>query len=314
MLIKEKDCSQATIDRLEELLKQDLPQPKKVAVERELKSIRSGINGEKNSAYYIDFQLKDARNWAVIHDLRIELDGRSAQIDHLVIGRMLEFYVLETKNFASGVSVDHDGAFHYFVGNRPKAMESPIMQNERHIEVLKRLLENSDILPKRLGMRLKPTFKSFILISPKARFTKAKGCKTDTSMVVKADQFIQRFKAENEGVPSLNDFARLTKVVSSETLEGVAKALAAHHQPFDRDYAAQFGIAPETGSGQNAVAEPKVSEDRPAYSSQKSRSGNFCAACQNPISKKVAVFCFTNKKRFGGKAYCFDCQKSIEPA
>ncbi|PKN12574.1 MAG: hypothetical protein CVU69_05935 [Deltaproteobacteria bacterium HGW-Deltaproteobacteria-4] len=53
----------------------------------------------QNSAYYLDFNYKDSQNWAANHDLRIEHRGRVAQIDHLLINRLLDIFVLESKNY-----------------------------------------------------------------------------------------------------------------------------------------------------------------------------------------------------------------------
>ena len=46
------------------------------------------MKGEQEAAYHIDFHLKDSQNWAVIHDLRVEWNGRGAQMDHLHIDRL----------------------------------------------------------------------------------------------------------------------------------------------------------------------------------------------------------------------------------
>ncbi len=37
----------------------------------------------------------------------------------------------------------------------------------------------------------------------------------------------------------------------------------------------------------------------------------YCINCKKPITERVAKFCWDNKKRFGGKTYCFDCQKEF---
>ena len=50
-------------------------------MEREMKTIRAGVSGEKDSAYYIDFYFRNSKNWAVIHDLRLEHRGQVVQID-----------------------------------------------------------------------------------------------------------------------------------------------------------------------------------------------------------------------------------------
>ena len=46
---------------------------------------------------------------SVIHDLRIECEGRVAQIDHLLIGRFLDIWVCETKNFSEGIAINEQG-------------------------------------------------------------------------------------------------------------------------------------------------------------------------------------------------------------
>ncbi len=61
------------------------------------------------AAYEIDFHHKASRNWAVIHDLRLEYRGRVAQIDHLLINRWLEFWVCESKHFSEGVAINEQG-------------------------------------------------------------------------------------------------------------------------------------------------------------------------------------------------------------
>ena len=114
MIIKHKDQQNDQIDYLTDLLERDLPDEKKCNIERDLVILKSGLKGEENSAYYIDFQLNKTKNWCVIHDLRIEHEGYVAQIDHLVIGRWMDIYVIESKNFTYGVTISDEGDFSYF--------------------------------------------------------------------------------------------------------------------------------------------------------------------------------------------------------
>jgi len=111
MLIKKRDSKQAEIDELTTLLSFSLPENKKFMIERELRFIRSGDQGETDAAYFIDFHFGSNKNWAVIHDLRLEHNGRVAQIDHLLINRYFEVYVLESKNFSYGVKITDTGEF-----------------------------------------------------------------------------------------------------------------------------------------------------------------------------------------------------------
>ena len=77
----------------------------------ELRIRQAGIKGEKDAAYLIDFDYARSANWAVIHDLRVEHDGRTAQIDHVLINRWMDVYVLETKHTWGGIKITEEGEF-----------------------------------------------------------------------------------------------------------------------------------------------------------------------------------------------------------
>jgi hypothetical protein len=55
MIIKKMDSKQEEMAELTALLKGKLIPYQRFLIERELKAIRSGVSGEKDSAYYIDF-------------------------------------------------------------------------------------------------------------------------------------------------------------------------------------------------------------------------------------------------------------------
>ena len=84
MIIKRMDSKEEEIAELTALLKGRLTSHQRFLMERELKAIRTGVSGEKDSAYYIDFYFRNSKNWAVIHDLRLEHRGQVAQIDQQV--------------------------------------------------------------------------------------------------------------------------------------------------------------------------------------------------------------------------------------
>ena len=241
MLIKEKDKNQEQVDYLSELLERDIPDDKKRFVERELKCLYSGDKGEKTSAYYLNFEFKDAKNWALVHDLRIEHKGHVAQIDHLLIGRMMDIYVIESKNFTSGVAISDEGDFSYFYNNKPFSIASPIAQNQRHIKLLDRFLTDNDLLPKRLGVPLKPNYRNIILISPTSRLTKPNKGLYDCSAVMKSDKFISHFDKDIEA-SDLNSLIGLTKVISSDSLRSFGEKLAYLHEPLNSNYSVKFDI------------------------------------------------------------------------
>ena len=95
MIIKHAQSRDRDIEELTALLA--LPHvgsATKRKIESEIRKIRAGMAGEKEAAYNIDFHYGEHKeNWAVIHDLRVEYQGSTAQIDHLLINRFLEIYL-----------------------------------------------------------------------------------------------------------------------------------------------------------------------------------------------------------------------------
>lgn len=88
MLIKSADDKSKRLKLLEELQYSPvLDQKQKDWLFKELRNLRTGIQGEKDAAHYINTYYRESPNWAVLHDLRLKVDGEVAQIDHLLVGR-----------------------------------------------------------------------------------------------------------------------------------------------------------------------------------------------------------------------------------
>lgn len=308
MLIKEKDNSEKAIEILEKIVNlPDLHADTAAKVEKELKTLKAGERGESDSAYFIDFHYKENKNWAVIHDLRMEYGGNVAQIDHLLINRFLHFYVFESKSYASGVKITERGEFLFWHKNRYISIESPIEQNRRHVLVLEKLLKGEGLLPKRLGIEIPATFKPFVLVSPKSNVLRPIEKKFNTEMVIKSDELFRQIEADFDNLSTVGIFGSLAKVILPETLLELAKRLVTYHKPVEIDYYAKFGIPPIRDDPPIVAPPPVINEKEP----EKSASTYFCSKCKKTISPKVAIFCFQHKARFGGKAYCFDCQKEV---
>jgi hypothetical protein len=107
-------------------------------------------------------------------------------------------------------------------------MPSPLLQNQRHIELLKRATAALD-MPTRLGLRMPLRFESLILVSPSARIIRPKNF--DTSRVIKADHLRERVLKDIDSESLLKTVAGAAKLVSSETVQDVARQLAKLHRP-----------------------------------------------------------------------------------
>lgn len=311
MILKSKDTRTEDIQELNRLLTLNISSKQRSLVERELKYLMSGNSGESNSAYYLDFRFKESKNWAVIHDLRIEHKGLVAQIDHLLINRYMEIHVLETKNYFYGIKINENGEFLFYNGKGTTGVESPIEQNKRHIDVLRKVIEDRNYAPTRLCVSIPITYKNYVLVAPSAKIDRPTNSRFDTSMVIKADAYSSHIEKEVENWSVASTLVTATKVIGSDTLEEFARKILRLHKPGKYNYAGKFGI--------DETAIKSISDQPPATKTKESVKPTATKSCDNcgvEVEEKVAYFCRMNKVKFDGKLLCRSCQqpaKSTEP-
>lgn len=241
MLIKAKEFIEEEIEQLKNFLSQDISLQQKFLIERELRLLQSSHTGELSSTHFINFYYQDNRDWAVIHDLSIENNGDAAQFDHVLINRQFNFFVIESKNFPYGIKITDEGEFLVHDGRRYQNVESPIEQNQKQIEVLAEVLKENKLMPKRLGIQIKPKIKYFILVSPQSEVVRPPRRIFDSSMVVNADMFIKAFLKKNGGNKRIgNNIKLLRKKLEKDPLIKLAYRLASLHQPSNGDYRIKF--------------------------------------------------------------------------
>lgn len=235
MIIKSADSKDASIARLESLLA-IADSKKQNLIMDELRMLRAGIKGEQESAYHIDFFFEKSKSTAVLHDLRLEIGNRVAQIDHLLIHRTHRFYIFETKSFAHGLKINAAGEFLRWNDWKKQydGMPSPIEQNKRHALVLREVLEQ-------LGYK-NPAIEPFVLISPNARIDRPQA--GSYGEVLKADQCFTAIQTNlDSATGSVGGFFNaLSKVAFGEAPHIVAEKLLHLHRPIAIDYEAKFGL------------------------------------------------------------------------
>lgn len=319
MLIKSVDDKQPQIDALEALARRpDVNAETRHRIEIEIKKVRAGIAGERDAAYEIEFVLGRSPRWAIIHDLRLEVAGRVAQIDHIVINHLLDVWVLESKHFSEGVAVNEQGALVGFYGHKPYGIPSPIEQNRRHAAVLAAVFKSGlPPLPKRFGLlTIQPTFHSLVLVSNNARISRPKGraaaARVDgLGSVMKAEQFghhIDKFFEQRS-------ITVAAKMVGPEAVELVARSLAELHVPATFDWAARFGLpaAPPTmaqpaAAAVSVVASVVVPVVAPTADPAPTSGRPVCGSCGRAVSAAVVELCAARQERFAGGTYCMTCQ------
>ncbi len=200
MIIKEAENRHQQVEILQSLLAHpEADAGTRKRIEREILNIRAGIRGEEEATYEMKVLFNSAKNWMVIHDLRIEHDGLVAQIDHLLMNRFMEFWVCESKHFAEGIAINEHGECSAFWGNKPYGVPSPIEQNNKHILILNRFINSGAVkLPTRLGFTIKPEFKSLVLVSKGARISRPKKKVDGLEAIIKNDQLLRTIDKAND--------------------------------------------------------------------------------------------------------------------
>lgn len=326
MIIKPFEARENDLLTLTQLLSlPHIPQETQHKIQQEIKKIQSGIKGEKEAAYQIDFHYTTSKNWMVIHDLRLEFNGLTAQIDHLLINRFLEIYVCESKNFSEGIAINEQGEFSAFYQRKPYGIPSPIEQNNRHIALLKKLFDGDAVdLPSRLGFKMKPTLISLILIANSARISRPNNGRSIQGLdrIIKMEQIKSKIEKDINN-PAL--MMTTVKLVSSETLQIFAESLASLHQAANIDWYARFGIShieavctdmeePVSVVDQPIENKSAATKEDTAAKAEEPAKRLICATCGVKVNYHVGVFCWRNKKRFHGDVYCYECQKKIPAA
>lgn len=315
MLIKKADDKSKEIEVLKFLAdRPDATVEIRKKVEQEIRNIQSGMKGEAEAAYEMEFHFGASKNWMILHDLRVECAGRVAQIDHLLINRFLEIYVCESKRFAEGVAVNEQGEFSAFHGGKAYGIASPLEQNKRHMLVLESVFKTGLVAPPtRLGFTIMPSLKSLVLVSKTARISRPKTTIDGVDLIIKNDQLRTRIERD---IDKDNNILGAARIIGQETLADFARQLAAVHKPITFDWAAKFGL-PVEPPAIAAVDKEVVRTTSPepvqanAATDEGKKSKLICASCGAAVAYNIAKFCWFNKPRFGGKVFCFECQKSV---
>jgi hypothetical protein len=298
MLVKEADDKQPAIAELQKLLERpNLSASQRKEIIKEINIMRSGIKGEKEAAYELDFRYKNSKNYILLHDLRFEVSGRVAQIDHLLIDRCLNVYIFETKNFSSGIKINENGEFLSWNSYQKtyEGIPSPLAQNERHLLVLNDFFKTHET-PTRLGFKLTPNIIPLVLISNTARIDRPE--KFDTSAVLKCDALAETLDKHTKDIGAIELFSNVGRIVSRETIEKVGRLLKYSHKPITINYLGKFGLS------ERLDKQPKKQNTQPIEKVKSAQSVKCDSSCSKCNSENTTIL----SGRYGYYFKCRDCQ------
>ena len=198
VFLKEESDATGFINRMIQLEEQVTDINLKNEINKQIKLASIGEVGEKN----ISFELKNSgMDMYVLHDIYLEIGDLSAQIDYIVITRKMVF-VIECKNLIGDIEIDNQGNFirtYEMFGKKIKeGVYSPITQNQRHLEILKKVRMDSKsnfLMKAAFEHYFDQNYKSLVVLANPKTVLNAKYAKKDVKeQIIRADQLISKIK------------------------------------------------------------------------------------------------------------------------
>lgn len=226
-------------------------------IRRDIKALEYGIIGENNILY----ELKNSHMpMCIVQDIYLQDDDLSAQIDFVVFTKKMCF-VIECKNLYGDIEITKDGDFirTMKVGNQQikEGIYSPITQNERHMQLMKKIKKDrkSNVLIKMMVDKFfESTHRSIVVLAnPKTVLHNKYAKKEVKNQVIRADQLITYIK----------DACRQSKDPESSDQEMLkwAQSYLNLHQEVAKDYTAKYEAYKVVQEEKVEVAEEMVLQE-----------------------------------------------------
>ena len=243
--VKEFSSENKNISNLQELLKEVSDEETANNIKNKINRLSYGLMGEKNVAY----ELKNSHMpILILHNLYLEFNGLTAQIDFVVVSEKF-ILVIECKNLVGEIDINNKGEFTRIFKTstgkvyKKEGMYIPIVQNERHLELIKDILENEGFKRSKLD---KAIDQISVVANEKAiinaRFAKDKIKKR----VIKHDHLIEKMKEISR---------KSTISFTEETMYKISNILLKYNKEYSIDYSKMYNI------DKNEIEETKTSYD-----------------------------------------------------
>lgn len=202
-------------------------------IENDIKKLKYGAIGENN----IYYELKNSfMPMMCLHNLRIEYNGMIAQIDFVAITSKY-IYIIECKNLIGDISINDKGEFIRYKKNSygkvisKEGMYSPVVQNERHINIIKEVLKEQ----MQYKHKLKRIESLIVTANPKTVINKKYAPKEISEKIIRHDQLIDTINEAQED-------KKIDWVFIEEDMTNISNCLMKYHKEVDIDYKNKYGI------------------------------------------------------------------------
>jgi hypothetical protein len=280
VILKEDSSAKEQLKELEKLLINTKDLKIKSALKNDITAFKAGILGEET----ILFELKNSHiPMFVLHDLYLEFDNLSAQIDFLIITRRRHF-VIECKNLYGDITINNAGDFIRSIRNRKEGIYSPVTQGKRHLELIKQIrrAEHGNHLTRTLfESNFYENYRSIVVLAnPKTILNEKYAPKAIKNQVIRADQLIEYIRKVNKEDDAIDS--------SESSMEQLANYFLSKHQNCKTDYLGKYRSLIQTG--QEKAPEVKISQQNsPSILNRSVESVTpQCPRCGAPMIKRTA--------------------------
>ena len=235
VFLKENSNAEAQIERLK-AIEPLLNQEGQAILKQDIKFLEYGMVGEKNIA----FELKNSHMpMYILHDIYLEDGELSAQIDYIVITKKICF-VIECKNLYGDIEINNAGDFirtvEYGGKKKKEGIYSPITQNQRHLELMRKLRVESKagMLTRFMAGKYFEDFNKSIVVlaNPKTILNTKYAKKEVKEKVIRCDQLVKYIKDTYE--------KSRESAVSDDNMLEWARFYLNLHKEVEKDYLAKY--------------------------------------------------------------------------
>ena len=288
VFIKEDSGTESFIDKMKGLSSRANGKLKE-KIEEQIVAAEAGLYGEKQIAY----ELKNSgMDLLIMHDLYLEKNGLSAQIDFLVVARK-HVFVIECKNLYGNIEIDEKGNFIRHMGSgkfyRKEGFTSPVSQNERHLNVIKEIRKElkTNFLTQGLFEKIFPrTYRSVVVLANQKTILNDKKAPDDIrKIVIRADQLVSHIKKIEEE----DDLYKSSEKEMHELLDSFIKC----SKPNKSDYAKKYEEMLAECESQSGYKNEKslnapIKEKNDILRTGKGLPEKFCPKCGKPLLLRTA--------------------------
>lgn len=283
MIFKEFDSKQEVLTTLKNLLKNSNSEKQKALISQDLNFITNGIESEKQNAYYINFYLANSKNLIVLHDIRLEHNGRTAQIDHMIMSRFgIELF--ESKSFKGKLTINADNSLEVNYNGTIKSFPSPIEQSKRHADVLQKFIEDNADLGKRIELLGGFNIKNVVLIHPETTITNKKL----PDNFFRADTYINKRIKDIDNIGVIEMFKTVSKMITIDSVKELAELIKNAHKPVEFNYENKYKIS-KVKEKDTQIVEKEIDivslekDKKPKSSKQQLKEGDECPFCKSKL-------------------------------